>query len=236
MLLMPGRWPQLSLLFSILLSRSVSADVFVREDIIVDPDPGAFSICFDYTCKEVTTVSLGQDKWRQIQALFTPRVTDAAVERQRVAEAVSLLEKWTGEIVGTANDKGGNVKGFSAAGHQMDCIDESTNTTTYMVMLSREQLLQLHTVEDRSTRGFFIFGMPHTTAVLKDRSTGQKWAVDSWFHDNGVAPEVVPLSQWRSGWEPLSSVPQAVGGKTPEAGTVGHKVNASSPPPEIFIR
>lgn len=207
MLLMFRRWAHLLLLFSIVLSRSVPADVFVREDIIVDPDPGAFSICFDHTCKEVATISLDVQQWRQIQALFTPRTTDAAVERQRVADAVSLLERWTGDIVGTANDKGGNLKGLLSAGHQMDCIDESTNTTTYMAMLSKDRLLHWHTVEDRSTRGFFIFGMPHTTAVLKDRSTGQKWAVDSWFHDNGVAPEIVPLNQWRSGWEPLSSLP-----------------------------
>ncbi|MCP3866933.1 MAG: hypothetical protein GY703_02315 [Gammaproteobacteria bacterium] len=92
----------------------------------------------------------------------------------------------------------------------MDCIDESTNTTNYLAMMQKDRLLKWHRLEDRSTRGFFIFGMPHTTAVINDRSTGLMWAVDSWFHDNGVPPEILPLDQWRGGWEPESVIRSTV--------------------------
>ena len=46
---------------------------------------------------------------------------------------------------------------------QMDCIDESTNSTTYLRILAGAGLLRWHRVEARVTRGFFIFGWPHTT-------------------------------------------------------------------------
>ena len=187
-----------------LLSVPVLADTYVRDDIITEPTPEAFSICFNHTCKEVKDLTLQGRQWQEILAIFSPPVADAAEERRRIAEAVARLELVVGELADTSNDKGGNLAGMFSDGHQMDCIDESTNTTTYLMMLSEGGVLRWHSVGDRATRGFFIFGMPHTTAVLKDRLTGAKWAVDSWFHDNGVAPEIVPLGQWRAGWEPVS--------------------------------
>jgi hypothetical protein len=79
----------------------------------------------------------------------------------------------------------------------MDCVDESTNTTTYLTMLLKDGLLKWHNVEDRATRGFFIFGWPHTTAVIRDTVTGQLYVVDSWFLDNGQPPYIQKLEDWR---------------------------------------
>jgi len=196
------QWVRPIMLSVVLLPASLSADVFVRDDIITNPNPEAFSICYNHTCKEVETVSLDGHQWQEVQAVFTPSATGSAQERRKVAEAVALLEEMVGGLVGTHRDKGGNLQGMLSGGKQLDCIDESTNTTTFLAMLEKGRLLRWHTVEDRSSRGFFIFGMPHTTAVVKDNTTGEKWAIDSWFHDNGVLPEIVPLGEWRSGWEP----------------------------------
>lgn len=190
---------------SVLLPSLLFADIFVRDDIITDPDPDAFSICYNHTCKEVTTVSLDRRQWREVQAVFTPPAPSSAQERRQLAEAIALFEQLVGGLVGTSQDKGGNFQGMLSGGKQLDCIDESTNTTTFLAMLEKGRLLRWHTVEDRSSRGFFIFGMPHTTAVVKDSTTGEKWAVDSWFHDNGVPPEILPLTEWRSGWEPQAA-------------------------------
>lgn len=56
------------------------------------------------------------------------------------------------------------------------------------------------------TRGFILLGWPHTTAVISETVSGRRFAVDSWFHDNGQPPEIVALDIWRWGWSP------AVGG------------------------
>ena len=202
-----GQWAWPIVLSVVLLPSSLSADVFVRDDIITDPDPAAFSICYNHTCKEVVTLSLDGRQWREVQAVFTPPATGGVQERRKVAEAVALFEEMVGGLVGTNHDKGGNLQGLLSGGKQLDCIDESTNTTTFLAMLEKGRLLRWHTVEDRSSRGFFIFGMPHTTAVVKDNATGEKWAVDSWFHDNGVPPEILPLGEWRGGWEPPVTSP-----------------------------
>jgi len=39
---------------------------------------------------------------------------------------------------------------------------------------------------------------PHVTAVLTDKKTGEKWAVDSWTRAYGAAPEIMPLSLWET--------------------------------------
>jgi hypothetical protein len=76
-------------------------------------------------------------------------------------------------------------------------------------MFQKYGLMRLHSVEDRATRGWFLGGWPHTTAVigeiaaLPDKGGERLWAVDSWFLDNGAPPYTLPLETWKSGWEPI---------------------------------
>jgi hypothetical protein len=84
----------------------------------------------------------------------------------------------------------------------MDCIDESTNTTTYLKIFQRADLLRWNEVVEPATRGWFLFGWPHTTAVIRDKTTNDLYAVDSWFLDNGLPATVVPLAIWKEGFRP----------------------------------
>ena len=90
----------------------------------------------------------------------------------------------------------------------MDCIDESINTTLYLVLFQKYGLMRVHMIEDRVTRGWFIGGWPHTTAVISEipgsmgKGSSKSWAVNSWFMDNGEAPLILPLDKWKSGWQP----------------------------------
>jgi hypothetical protein len=63
-------------------------------------------------------------------------------------------------------------------------------------------LLPRHRVEQPRTRGYFILGWPHTSAVIRSLTDGDRYVVDSWFEDNGRPAHVVPLKQWRVGWRP----------------------------------
>lgn len=180
---------------------SAHADTFVRRDIITDPAPGRFSVCSEHTCHKVTQVSLMPAQWQQVRDQFSPPAESAADERARIARAIALMENLVGPLAGTANEKGRNFKGVGIDG-QMDCIDESTNTTSYLTMMAQDGLITRHSVEDRVTRGYVIFGWPHTTAVIRDNETGERYAVDSWFPDNGEPPFILPLPVWQNGWEP----------------------------------
>lgn len=176
-------------------------DTFVRSDIVTDPTPGNFSVCHGGTCNIVSPVSLDAEQWGRIAVPFASPASDAGEERGRIAEAIARFEVIVGELADTADDRAENQHGQDWRG-QMDCIDESTNTTTYLRLLARAGLLRWHRVEARVTRGYFIFGWPHTTAVVSELNGGAKWAVDSWFFENGKPPVIVPLELWKTGWRP----------------------------------
>ncbi len=187
--------------FMLLFSRPVMSDVFVRDDIVTRPTPAHFSVCYDHSCETVDQLSLGPAQWSRIRLIFQPLPGTPAEERQRIRRAIASMEQMVGKKTGTWRDKGKNLKGLFQQG-QMDCIDESTNTTTYLRMMKNDGLIRWHAIEDRATRYPSIFSWPHTTAVIRDLRNQRRYAVDSWFFDNGVPPVIVPLEKWRSGWEP----------------------------------
>lgn len=165
------------------------------------PSPRQIPVCWGYGCANIDSISLNDDEWRRVRGHFGTASRDAATERRQIAHAVAELEKIVGLKTGTHVDVGGTFPGLFRAG-QMDCIDESTNTTVYLRLFAAEGLLRWHAVGQDVTRGYFLFGWPHTTATVREKATGEDYAVDSWFFDNGVEPVIVPLEQWRSGWSP----------------------------------
>ncbi len=187
-----------------LLPAPAAGDSFVSEAVITDPRPARFSVCYGHSCAQVQQVALPAEQWREVAALFRPPSPEAADERRRIARAIARLETLVGTLTGTDKDKGGNWDGWLSGGSQMDCIDESTNTTSYLRMLARDGLLRWHTVEDRATRGWFLFGWPHTTAVIRDTRSDRLYAVDAWFHDNGQPPVIQSLDDWRNKRPPPS--------------------------------
>ncbi len=185
----------------LLASATAQAAVFVRSDIITDPTPGHFSVCHEGTCAEVDTIGITPAQWRKVEAVFQPQAKSAVGERRRIARAIGLMEKIVGPYTHTAGDKGGDVRGLGEYG-QMDCIDEATNTTTYLTMMAHAGLLHFHTVQPTSTRLPNFWTWPHTTAVIREDATGTEYAVDSWFGDNGDPPYILPLKVWKTGWRP----------------------------------
>jgi hypothetical protein len=118
------------------------------------------------------------------------------------------MENIIGAKTGTASDRGGTF-GNSAIPGQLDCNDESTNSTTYMKLMLQAGLIRFHEILDTKTRSFFYNGWPHTTAAISEKPSGQSpgkaYAVDSWFYDNGKPAVIIPLELWHSGWKPTAS-------------------------------
>jgi len=178
-----------------------AADWMLRAELIREPTPERFSVCFDHSCRSIVTRSFTSREWQQMTAPLRQPATSAAAERSAIAQAIALMEQLVGEKTGTAGDRGGNLAGFGQQG-QMDCIDESNNTTTYLQLLQRDGLLRHHVLQDRTTRFGLSAGMPHTTAVILDVATQRRYAVDSWFFDNGEPPVIMLLEDWEAGWRP----------------------------------
>lgn len=170
------------------------------------PIPERLAVCSGHGCANVDTVNLSTVEWRAVRALFDPHADNPAAERRQIARAIALIERFVGPKTGTDGDKGGTFAGLFEAG-QMDCIDESTNTTVYLRLFVAGNLLRWHAVGADATRGYFLFGWPHTTAVIREKNSGDEYAVDSWFFDNGAEPVIIPLAQWLTGWNPPATPP-----------------------------
>lgn len=192
---------RVALICLLLLSTPLHAESFIRDDMITDPKPSLFDICYNGTCEELAQVSLKKEQWQEIKDIFLTPSSDAEEEREKIKLAIALMEDMVGKLTGTYVDKAMTFEYMGLEG-QLDCIDESINTTIYLTMMLNDGLLKWHSIEDRETRGFFIFGWPHTTAVISDNQSKEKYVVDSWFGDNGEQPHIVPLEIWSDGWKP----------------------------------
>ena len=162
----------------------------------VSPPAGLTTkVCRGYGCRIVDTVTFTKRDWKYIiePIAFKPR--SAADERERLRWVIGRFETTAGAMTGTSADVPGTY--WELGDDQQDCADESTNTTMYLLMLQEQGLLRYHTVG--GTAGRFP---PHLTAVMIEKATGTAYALDSWFHYNGVRAEVVPLDEWKVGWHP----------------------------------
>lgn len=206
----------LRLFFSLLLAFGI----FNVEAAVTDisriyhetPSLDGFNICIGGGCAEIKHVALSDSEWQKVAGIFTyARVyvlanaqEKAAQERKWIADAVGLLETIVGIKTGTSTDRAGTFNNSSFSG-QLDCNDEAINTTSYLRLMQQYGLIKYHEIEDMRTRNFFFTGWPHTTAVIHEVATGQRYAVDSWFYDNGFPATVVPFAVWKSGYIPTDS-------------------------------
>jgi len=173
------------------------------------PTPERLQVCHGSNCRIETTVRLGDSDWDRVRAQFEPAPSSAAEERRRIANAIGLMERLVAPQAGTAKDVGRNLAAADQS-TQLDCVDEAVNSSTYLDLIAAEGLLRFHSVQSPAHRGGVI--LAHNTAVVRETATGQLYAVDSWFYDNGTPAVVLPLQTWLNGWEPGDSAPLAGGG------------------------
>ena len=168
------------------------------------PSIEQFPHCRGYGCAKIDQVSLNDKDKKYLQSLFENN-TDTHQERYNIQNAVAYLEKTIGLKTGTSQDIAGTY--LKLGNYQQDCIDESTNTTTYLMIIDQMALLKFHDVNALSSRPPILSGRlgPHRTAVIVEKETGIKYAVDSWFHDNGVKPEIIEMDTWFWGWHPIDN-------------------------------
>jgi len=170
------------------------------------PKLEAFEICTGGGCAEIKPVALTNDEWKVVTAIFAEPAPayDAVLERKHIAEAIGALERVVGAKTGTSTDRAGTFDNSRYPG-QLDCNDEAINSTTYMRLMQQQGLIKLHAIEGMGTRSYFLFGWPHSTAVIHELATGERYAVDSWFYDNGAPATIVPFASWKSGYFPADS-------------------------------
>ena len=189
----------------LILTANAQADLTDMTRIFrLTPQLNHFEVCQGGGCAKVSATQLTLEDWQKVAAVFNPKAENAEQERVQIAEAIGVLEGIVGKKVGTDTDLAGTFDNSDTPG-QMDCNDEAINTTSYMRLLKQAGLMQLHDIEDTRTRNFFFTGWPHSTAVIHEIASKQRYAVDSWFYDNGHPATIVPFEQWKANYEPADS-------------------------------
>ncbi len=168
------------------------------------PSLQQFEVCQGGGCAQSNQLSISDAEWKSVAQIFNPKANNAADERQQISKAIGVLEQIIGAKNGTLGDRAGTFDNAEYKG-QLDCNDEAINTTSYMRLLKSNGLMQFHEIEDMRTRNFFFTGWPHSTAVIHDIKTGERFAVDSWFYDNGHAATIVPFAKWKANYKPDDS-------------------------------
>jgi hypothetical protein len=167
---------------------------FAAHDGVAPRDGGRAVVCHGFGCHLKTAVRFSRDDLRRMARLIGRGGPQA--EREGIRRMIAWAERRVAPAVGSADDVAGLDIGNAGKRGQMDCIDEATNTTSYLLVAQQNGLLRHHTVARPVARGFFLDGRyPHATAVIVDPD-GTPWAVDSWPQANGRKPDVMPLSTW----------------------------------------
>ena len=176
---------------------------------IKPPTQSNLTHCFNYGCQTRRNLALPQKTSVKLHKLFKHPSKTAKTERKRISKAIQIFETDIGAITGTKNDKHGTFRLYqddteTTSSFQQDCIDESTNTTIYMALLEKMGFLKFYKPVFPTTRQPFLNGSKwwHQTAVIEEIENGKKYAVDSWFFDNGAPAAIVPLKEWKNGWHP----------------------------------
>lgn len=161
-----------------------------------------FTHCNRFGCGSMYGMVFSDAEWAEIGAFFAG-TTDAADERRRIAAAITRFEQIAGPKDGTDKDVGGSGLIDPGVG-QLDCYAEAANTTVALQMMQASGFLKFHTVGEARMRGlpYGTLGIEHATATIVETATGERFAVDTWFFDNGGPTFVVDFEEWRGGWSP----------------------------------
>ncbi|MGH1377840.1 MAG: hypothetical protein ACRBB3_03375 [Alphaproteobacteria bacterium] len=164
--------------------------------------PQNFTLCHGFSCTYKTQVSIPEKEWEKIISLFTPYPKSARSELNTITQAIAMIEKEVTKASGMNPDRA-KAENFEPDEDQMDCLDETINTSRYLRFLDKEISFKWYEPSEPIHRGYFIDGMwPHNSATLREKSTGHIYAVDTYYADNGIKPYIIPRDIWLDNWTP----------------------------------
>lgn len=156
-------------------------------------------ICYNWSCVAQAAVTFDDRQLLEIERLLQLADSDEG-ERALLAQAMGRLYRWAGEQSDIRNDRGGNTLDDDVYG-RMDCIDHSVSTTRLLKMLERRGWLRWHRVLEPARRTRFLISQ-HFAAVIetvRPEDGSARFAVDTWFRDNGEPAVILPLESWLQG-------------------------------------
>jgi len=168
-----------------------------------------FTFCGGFGCTDPQAVTFSTEEATAISKRFNSVADNPQAERQAVRSAIAEMESIAGARTGYDGDRGRTFSGMLRAG-QLDCYSEAINTSNFLAILVNAGLIHHHTLAGPVLRGLSAhtsLNFTHATATIRDNETGERLVVDSWFHDNGEPPEILPVTLWLQDWNPEDGPP-----------------------------
>ncbi len=163
----------------------------------VAPRSDRVIICHGYGCVRRNVFQFTAGEIAKLRRILAAGRQSPAAERAAISTAVRWFENRMRTAFDYPRDEARSPIGLAGEVGQMDCIDEATNTTSLLLIARSHDLLVHHRVLTPVARGFFLDGRgPHVTAVVAERQSNRRFAVDSWVDPGGADPKVMPLKQW----------------------------------------
>lgn len=161
------------------------------------PKNNTVTVCHAYGCKAQTEFTFSQADIAEIADLMKRVRTDDTPfeERRALAYAIGWMERRVAPWVGTTTDRPSMDFAGSGDGSQQDCVDEATNTTSYLLVLERHGLIQHHQVEPPFAKDS-LNKWTHWAALIKENRSGTLYALDSSGSPNGENPTIQVASSF----------------------------------------
>ncbi len=153
--------------------------------------------CHGFDCKLRSVVRFSAAEMDRLRSIMRAGRGSAEAERKAIGKASQWYERIAGAATGTSGDrpKGTVLDAFDAT--QLDCVDESTNTTSLLTLIADRGWMVHHQVGKTKSRGFLVdLRYPHNTATVIEKVTGEAWAIDSWIPANAEFPDIMPVKIW----------------------------------------
>ena len=155
-------------------------------------------VCSGYGCILEDRFSFSEPEVTELRGLFEGSGASPEAEREAIQRAIGRMEQMARRHLRYRPDVKKAYQINAGKRGQMDCVDESLNTTSYLKFLDGLGLFKHHKPRQRyAERGFIVDGRyPHKSAVIIDAS-GNAWTVDSWYEKDGAEPQIMPLKAWK---------------------------------------
>jgi len=170
------------------------------------PQGNRVTVCHAYSCKMQTPYTFTAKDIAEIKAVMakTKRADTPYEERRAIAYAIAYIDVKVGNKLGI-RDKAGMQFGSTGDPTQLDCADVATNTTSYLLVMQANGMFKHHTVEATMSKDNYVKGVTHLnpvaywthwSAIVKEKESGQRYAVDRWPFDQGENPAIVKVEDW----------------------------------------
>jgi hypothetical protein len=162
---------------------------------IYPPSATQMTVCYGFVCRRRYIWDITAGDRKALTQIMAAGKVNAASEREAVRKAIVWFDKRMGPILGT--EKRVAKADVRSLDDNYDCWDTTRNTTSLLLVLNEWSLLRYHSVGEPRFRGYsVILQLPHNTAVLRERATGEAWAVDMWPHAYAQLPDVMTVEKW----------------------------------------